>query len=81
MDNVRGANEEAVSNFYDVAIQINMFPTTPAELLDVSGYQGLADLLYEGGEIDTQLTASEFVDTSYVERAAEMGCGTGAMGS
>jgi NitT/TauT family transport system substrate-binding protein len=81
MDNVRGANEEAVSNFYDVAMQINMFPTTPAELLDVSGYQGLADLLYEGGEIDTQLTASEFVDTSYVERAAEMGCGTGAMGS
>jgi NitT/TauT family transport system substrate-binding protein len=79
MDNVRGANEEAVSNFYDVAMQINMFPTTPEELLDVSGYQGLADLLYEGGEIDTQLTASEFVDTSYVKRAAEMGCGTGAM--
>ncbi len=79
MDNVRGANEEAVSKFYDVAMQINMFPTTPAELLDTSGYQGLADLLYDGGEIDKQLDASEFVDSSYLERAAEMGCGTGAM--
>lgn len=81
MKNVRGANEEAVSKFYDVAMQINMFPTTPGELLDTDGYQGLADLLYEGGEIDKQLTASDFVDPTYIERAAEMGCGTGAMSS
>ncbi len=81
MENVRGANEEAVAKFHDVAMSINMFPTTPDELLDTDGYQGLADLLYDGGEIDKQLTASEFVDTSYVELAAGMGCGSGAMGS
>ncbi|MGA9434180.1 MAG: ABC transporter substrate-binding protein [Roseobacter sp.] len=79
MDNVRGANEEAVAKFYDVAMGINMFPTTPSELLDINGYQGLADLLYDGGEIDKQLDASAFVDPSYLERAAEMGCGTGSM--
>ncbi len=79
MDNVRGANEEAVGKFYDVAMQINMFPTDPAALLDTAGYQGLADLLYDGGELDKQLEASSFVDRSYLERAAEMGCGTGAM--
>ena len=79
MDNVRGANEEAVAKFYDVAVKINMFPTTPEELLDPSGYQALADLLYDGGELDTQLDASSFVDRSYLERAAEMGCGTGSM--
>ena len=79
MDNVRGANEEAVGKFYDVAMKINMFPTTPAELLDTSGYQALADLLYDGGELDTKLDASTFVDGSYLERAAEMGCGTGSM--
>lgn len=78
MDNVRGANEEAVAKFYDVAMGINMFPTTPSELLDIDGYQGLADLLYDGGEIDKQLDASAFVDPSYLERAAEMGCGTGS---
>ncbi|MGA9251471.1 MAG: ABC transporter substrate-binding protein [Roseobacter sp.] len=79
MDNVRGANEEAVAKFYDVAMGINMFPTTPSELLDINGYQGLADLLYDGGEIDKQLDASAFVDPSYLERAAELGCGTGSM--
>ncbi len=79
MDNVRGANEEAVAKFYDVAMGINMFPTTPSQLLDINGYQGLADLLYDGGEIDKQLDASAFVDPSYLERAAEMGCGTGSM--
>ena len=81
MDNVRGANEEAVSKFYDVAMRINMFPTTPAELLDTSGYQGLADLLYDGGEIDKELDASTFVDASYLEKAASMGCGTGEVSS
>lgn len=77
MDNVRGANEEAVSKFYDVAMNINMFPTDPNELLDTEGYQALADLLYDGGELETELDASTFVDSSFVERAAEMGCGTG----
>ncbi|MFY0691696.1 MAG: ABC transporter substrate-binding protein [Paracoccaceae bacterium] len=79
MDNVRGANEEAVGKFYDVSQSINMFPTTPAELLDTSGYQALADLLYEGGELDKQLDASTFVDQSYLDKAAAMGCGTGKM--
>lgn len=75
-DNVRGANDAAVGAFYDVAMGVNMFPTDPAALLDTDGYQGLADLLYEGGELDTQLTASDFVDPSYLEKAAEMGCGS-----
>ena len=79
MENVRGANEEAVGKFYDVAMEINMFPTDPAALLDTAGYQGLADLLYDGGELDKELDSFTGVDRSYLERAAEMGCGTGAM--
>jgi NitT/TauT family transport system substrate-binding protein len=80
VDNVRGADEAAVAAFYDVAMDIGMFPTDPAEALDTSGYQKLADLMYEGGELEAPLDASGFVDRSYMERAAEMGCGTGAMG-
>lgn len=78
MDNVRGANEDAVSAFYDVAMDINMFPSEPRELLDVSGYQALADLMHAGGELEDPLDAGGFVDFTYVDRAAEMGCGTGA---
>ncbi len=77
LDNVRGANEAAVSAFYDVAMDIDMFPTDPASALDPSGYQALADLMYEGGELEQQLDASNFVDPSYMNAAAEMGCGTG----
>ncbi len=76
-ENVTGAREDAVEAFYDVATDVNMFPTTPGELLDPSGYQALADLLYEGGELEVQLDVSGFIDGSYLESAAEMGCGTG----
>ena len=76
VDNVRGADENAVAKFYDVAMDVNMFPTEPESLLDTAGYQALADLMYEGGEFDQQLDASGFIDRSYVDSAAEMGCGT-----
>jgi NitT/TauT family transport system substrate-binding protein len=64
MENVRGADEEAVAKFYDVAMGIGMFPTEPAALPDTSGYQALADLLHDGGELDTALDAGVFVDRS-----------------
>ena len=77
VENVTGAREDAVAAFYDVATAVNMFPTAPAELLDPSGYQALADLLYEGGELDVQLDVSGFIDGSYLDKASAMGCGTG----
>ncbi|MBX2880326.1 MAG: ABC transporter substrate-binding protein [Granulosicoccus sp.] len=76
-DNVRGADENAVEKFYDVAMSVDMFPTDPQMLLDTSGYQSLADLMYEGGELKEQLDASGFIDSSYLEEAANMGCGKG----
>lgn len=75
VDNVRGADKAAVAKFYDVAMGVNMFPTDPAALLDTDGYQALADLMYDGGELEEPLDASQFVDHSYVDNAAEMGCG------
>lgn len=75
VENVRGSDEEAVGKFYDVAMSVNMFPTDPASLLDTDGYQALADLMYEGGELEEPLDVSGFVDHSYVDKAAEMGCG------
>ncbi len=76
LDNVRGSDENAVAKFYDVAMSVNMFPTEPEALLDIDGYQSLADLMYDGGELDEPLDASGFIDQSYLKAAAEMGCGT-----
>ena len=59
----------------DVAMSVNMFPTDPNALLDTKGYQALADLMYEGGELKEPLDASKFIDSSYLERASGMGCG------
>lgn len=74
-ENVRGADENAVAAFYDVAMDVDMFPTDPDALLNTDGYQSLADLMYEGGELEEPLDVSGFVDGSYLEAAAEMGCG------
>ncbi|SLN09790.1 NMT1/THI5 like protein [Roseivivax jejudonensis] len=81
MDNVRGANEAAVSAFYDVAVEIEMFPTDPQAVLNTSGYQALADLMHDGGAIEEELDAANFVTHTYLEEAAGMGCGTGEMAS
>lgn len=54
-----------------------MVSTGPAEVLDPAGYQALADLMHEGGAIEEPLDASQFVDRTCLDRAAEMGCGSG----
>lgn len=77
MDNVRGANEDAVRAFHEVAVDIGMFPTDPDAVLNLSGYQALADLMREGGAIEESLDAEAFVNSSYLEKAAEMECGNG----
>ncbi len=76
LDNVRGATENAVSAFYDVAMEIDMFPTDPAAVLNASGYEKLQDVMYEGGEIDKRTDVAKMLDQRYLDAAAEMGCGT-----
>lgn len=75
LDNVRGASEDAVSAFYDVAMEIDMFPTDPGAVLNASGYEKLQDVMYEGGEIDERVEISRMLDQQYLDAAAEMGCG------
>ncbi len=76
LDNVRGATEDAVSAFYDVAIEIDMFPTDPSAVLNASGYEKLQDVMHDGGEIDRKTDISQMLDQRYLDAAAEMGCGT-----
>ena len=35
-----------------------------------------ANLMHQSGELEEPLDAAAFVDSSYLEKAAEMGCGT-----
>lgn len=72
---VEGASPEAVGAFYDVAIDIGMYPTDPDEVVNQTALQKLNDLMVENGDIDESVELSDLVDMSYLEEAAEMGCG------
>jgi NitT/TauT family transport system substrate-binding protein len=71
------ASEESLREVWDFAIEVDMWPTDPAQILDVDGIQALADILLEIGDISEPVIAEELVDLSYLEEAAEMGCGQG----
>lgn len=71
------APEESLRDVWDFAIEVDMWPTDPAQILDVDGIQALADILLEIGDISEPVVAEELVDLSYLEEAADMGCGQG----
>lgn len=71
------APEESLREVWDFAIEVDMWPTDPAQILDVDGIQALADILLEIGDISEPVVAEELVDLSYLEEAADMGCGQG----
>lgn len=75
VDRVTGTTEEAVSGFYDVAMEIGLYPTDPEEILTPDAYGNTADLMYDADLIEQEYDGSELVDTSYLEEAATMGCG------
>jgi NitT/TauT family transport system substrate-binding protein len=72
---VPGATEEGIGNSYDAAMEIDMWPQTPGEILNVDGFAGLIDAMVETGDISQAVDAASLVDISYLEAAAEMGCG------
>ncbi|MPZ88828.1 MAG: PhnD/SsuA/transferrin family substrate-binding protein [Nitriliruptorales bacterium] len=72
---VEGATPEAVDSIYDAAQEIDMFPTEPEELFSVSGLGGLVDAMVETGDISSPVEPEEIADISYLQEAADMGCG------
>lgn len=72
---VEGANPDAVGAFYDVATDIEMFPTDPDAVVNQDALQKLNDLMVENGDIDESVDLGNLVDMSYLEEASGMGCG------
>lgn len=72
---VEGATEEGVSAVYDAAQEIDMFPTEPEEIFSIDGLQGLVDAMVETGDISEPVDPSQHADLSYLQDAAEQGCG------
>lgn len=72
---IEGADEGAIGELYDFAIEVGMYPTDPAEVLSTRGMQGLMEAMVETGDISQPIEVEAVVDTSYLEEAAAMGCG------
>ena len=72
---VPGATEEAARAIYASGQEVNMWPTDPDELFSVDGLGGLIDAMLETGDISEPVDPEEISDVSYLQEAADMGCG------
>ncbi len=75
LENVEGATEEATGALYDMLIEIDMYPTDVADLLEPEGVQEVADIMLENGDITSPVEGADLVDRSFLEDAAAAGCG------
>ena len=75
MDNVEGIEQAAVEEIYDFAMEVNMFPTAPEEVLTNAGMDDLMSAMLETGDISSEVDMTSHVDTSYLEQAVAAGCG------
>jgi ABC-type nitrate/sulfonate/bicarbonate transport system substrate-binding protein len=75
LDFVPDATEQEVSQMYDLASEVGMYPTEASELLVPEGLQALADAMLENGDIPTAVDTSTIIDHTYLDKAAEIGCG------
>lgn len=75
LDHVEGSTEEATGTLYDQLIDIEMYPMDVADLLEPEGVQEVADIMLDAGEIDSEVSGEDLVDRSFLEQAAEEGCG------
>ena len=71
------APPEALAETWQFAVDVDMWPTDPNEIIDVDGVQALADILLEIGDISEPVIAEEMIDLTYLQEAADMGCGQG----
>lgn len=72
---VPGATETAAKEIYQSSQEVNMWPTNADDVFSVSGLSGLIDAMLETGEISERVDPEAIADLSYLQEAADMGCG------
>lgn len=75
LEKVPGSSEEGVAELYDAAVDVGMWPTSPEEILSPTGLNGLMEAMIETGDISSPVDVTNYLDTSYLQQAADMGCG------
>lgn len=75
LEKVPGTSESAVVGLYDAAMDVGMWPTDPEVLLSSDGMVGLMEAMLETGDITSPVDVAQFIDISFLNDAAAMGCG------
>jgi NitT/TauT family transport system substrate-binding protein len=77
-DTIKGSDKTVTSSTYDELMRLGNWPTNPDEIMNQDGLGGLVELMIQAGGLDEPTDTSKLVDLTYLEKAAEMGCGGGA---
>lgn len=72
---IKGASVDGLKQLWKDATAINMWPTNPAEVISTAGMSDLEKAMLDAGEIKNDVNVQDAVDTSYLKKAADMGCG------
>lgn len=75
MERVPSIEEGPVAELYDAAMEVGMWPTEPEAVLSTSGLQGLMEAMLETGDIANPVEVANYIDISFLQEAAQMGCG------
>lgn len=72
---IKGASVEGLKQLWEDATGLDMWPTDPSQVISVDGMDGLEQAMLSSGAIKNDVATEDAVDTSYLEKAADMGCG------
>jgi NitT/TauT family transport system substrate-binding protein len=72
---IKGVDQNGLKAVWQDATKSGMWPTDPAKVIDQGGFQDLQQAMLDSGEIKKKTSLAGAVDTSYLEKASQMGCG------
>lgn len=73
---IKGVDPASLKVLWDDSQRDHYYPTDPAEIISPDGLSSLQTAMLDSGEITKSSPVDSAVDTSYLEKAAAMGCGS-----
>lgn len=72
---IKGVDKGSLTAVWKDATKAGMWPTDPSKVIDQGGLQDLQQAMLDSGEIKKKTSLTGAVDTSFRQKASQMGCG------
>lgn len=73
---VKGVDPDSLKILWKDSQRDQYYPTDPAQVISSDGLGSLETAMLDSGEITKKASLADAVDTSFLDKAAAMGCGT-----